>query len=101
MKTRDFHSQSELLQNDMRQLTAEKHLRDSFPAGGVMDILAALKAEESKLQQQLASVRGAMKIVIRESKSSGGKKQSMSAAKKGRGSIRCISRDSISEWCES
>ena len=33
-----------------------------------MDILAALKAEESKLQQQLDTVHEAIKIVIRESK---------------------------------
>jgi hypothetical protein len=35
-----------------------------------VDILAALKAEESKLQQQLDTIRAAVKIVIRESKSS-------------------------------
>jgi hypothetical protein len=40
-----------------------------------MDILAALIAEESKLKQQLDTVRAAIKIVIRESKSST-KKQS-------------------------
>jgi hypothetical protein len=39
-----------------------------------MDILAALKAEESKLQQQLDTIRAAIKIVIRESKSSTKKK---------------------------
>jgi len=68
VETRDFHSQSEPLQNDVRQLTAEKHLSGGFPAGGVMDILAALKSEESKLQQQLDTVHAAIKIVIRESK---------------------------------
>ncbi len=38
-----------------------------------MDILAALKAEESKLKQQLDTVHTAIKIVIRESNSSKGK----------------------------
>ncbi len=33
-----------------------------------MDILAALKTEESKMQQQLDTVHAAIKIVIRESK---------------------------------
>jgi len=35
-----------------------------------MDILAALVAEESKLKQQLDTIRAAIKIVIRECKSS-------------------------------
>jgi hypothetical protein len=35
-----------------------------------MDILAALVAEESRLKQQLDTTRAAIKIVIRESKSS-------------------------------
>jgi hypothetical protein len=45
-----------------------------------MDILAALKAEESKLQQQLDTVREAIKIVIRENKPSDGKKKGMPAS---------------------
>jgi hypothetical protein len=39
-----------------------------------MDILAALKAEELKLQQQLDTVHATMKIVKEESKASGRKK---------------------------
>lgn len=35
-----------------------------------MDILAALVTEESRLKQQLDTIRAAIKIVIRESKSS-------------------------------
>ncbi len=34
-----------------------------------MDILAALVAEESRLKQQLDTIRAAIKIVIRETKS--------------------------------
>jgi hypothetical protein len=49
-----------------------------------MDILAALKAEASKLQQQLDTVHEAIKIVIRESKPSDGKKKGMSVAPKKR-----------------
>jgi len=45
-----------------------------------MDILARLKEEESKLQQQLDTVREAIKIVIRDSKTPNGKKRRMSAA---------------------
>jgi len=44
-----------------------------------MDILARLKKEESKLQQQLETVRMAMKLVKKENKSSGGKKNEMPA----------------------
>ena len=47
-----------------------------------MDILAALKTEESRLQQQLDTVHAAMKIVIDEDKSSGKKRKAMTAAKK-------------------
>jgi hypothetical protein len=43
-----------------------------------MDILAALKAEESKLQQQLDTIHAAMKLVNKERKSSGGKEQDLS-----------------------
>jgi len=49
-----------------------------------MDILAALKAEATKLQQQLATVRAAMKIWKQENKSSGRKKKDMSVAAKKR-----------------
>ena len=47
-----------------------------------MDILAELKKEESKLQQQLDTVRAAMKIWKLEKKSSGKKKKGMSLAAK-------------------
>jgi len=43
-----------------------------------MDILAALKAEESKLQQQLDTIHAAMKLVNEKGKSSGGKEQDLS-----------------------
>ena len=45
-----------------------------------MDILAALKKEESKLQQQLAIVHTAMKLVDKERKSSDGKKKGLPAS---------------------
>jgi len=45
-----------------------------------MDILARLKAEESKLQQQLDTVRVAIKLVNKERKSSVGKKKRMPAS---------------------
>ena len=45
-----------------------------------MDILAALKAEASKLQQQLDTVHAAIKIVIRESNLQTGKKKGMPAS---------------------
>jgi hypothetical protein len=45
-----------------------------------MDILAALKVEETKLQQQLDTLREAIKIVIRENKTPTGKKKGMLAA---------------------
>jgi len=45
-----------------------------------MDILAALKAEASKLQQQVDTLHEAIKIAIRESKPSAGKKKGMPAS---------------------
>ncbi len=55
------------LQKTIRGLTVEKHCRWQLNSpGGVMDILAALKTEESRLQQQLDNVHAAMKIVIDE-----------------------------------
>jgi len=70
--------------------------RERIPAlGGFMNILAALKQEETKLQkqadkvrQQLDAVRAAMKVLSREVASSGKrigkKKRKMSAAARGR-----------------
>jgi hypothetical protein len=55
-------------------LTAEKYRDGSLTAGIVMEILAALKAEESKLQQQLNTVRAAMKLVKKKKVSAKRKK---------------------------
>src|SRR6266480_1319279 len=70
--------------------------RETIPPGGFMNILAALKREEAKLQkqadnlrQQLDAVRAARKILGREVASSGKrigrkKKRVMSAAARAR-----------------
>jgi len=55
--------------------------------GGLMDILAALKAEASKMQQQLGAVQAAIKILGGEGgsrRSIGRKKRVMSAAARAR-----------------
>jgi hypothetical protein len=80
--------------------------RERIRAGGFMDILAALKQEEAKLQkqadtvrQQLDAVRAAMKVLGREVASSdqpiGRKKRVMSAAARAK-----IGKAAKKRWAE-
>jgi uncharacterized OsmC-like protein len=72
------------LQSDALELIAKKYCPCSLTAGGVMDILAALKAEASKHQQQLDTVQVAIKIWKRENKPCGKQKKDLSVTAKKR-----------------
>jgi hypothetical protein len=58
-------------------------------AGGFMDILARLKAEESELRQQLDTIRAAIRIVKAENKALCKKTNGVSAPRKKNG-LRAI-----------
>jgi hypothetical protein len=68
-------------------------------AGGFMDILAALKREEAKLQEQADTVRAAIKVlaggVTSSGKRIGRKKRVMSAAARAR-----ISKATKARWAK-